>query len=82
MERNSFIEDVGLGYLYERDRGICQLCNQPVDLSLVRPDPMSPAVDHIIPLSKRGEHSKANTQLSHLGCNARKRDRMPAGLLF
>jgi 5-methylcytosine-specific restriction endonuclease McrA len=30
------------------------------------------SLDHVIPISAGGEHSKANTQLAHLGCNAKK----------
>jgi 5-methylcytosine-specific restriction endonuclease McrA len=36
------------------------------------PDPMSPSLDHILPLSKGGTHEPRNVQLAHLGCNVRK----------
>ena len=57
-----FVERVRLPVLVERDRGRCGICGTPV----VRRE-MS--VDHILPLSKGGEHSYANTRLTHLRCN-------------
>lgn len=70
--RAAFVEDVSLGYLVERDNGICQICRESVDMSLAHPDPLSASIDHIQPLSKGGEHSKQNCQLAHLGCNSAK----------
>lgn len=63
--------------IFERDGWICQLCNEAVDATVVWPDRMSKSLDHIIPISKGGVHSRANTQLAHLSCNASKNDRMP-----
>lgn len=64
-KRDQFVEDVLPSVVFERDGGICQLCNSPVD-------PDSFHVDHIYPLSKGGEHSYANTQLAHPSCNMSK----------
>lgn len=36
--------------------------------------PMSASVDHIVPLSRGGEHSMANVQCAHLSCNSSKGD--------
>lgn len=58
--------------VFERDGWVCQLCGEPVDRNLKYPDLGSKSLDHILPLSKGGEHSRANTQLTHLGCNIRK----------
>ena len=71
-------EFVRLSVLAQRDSFRCQLCSAPVDMGLRHPDPMSPSIDHIIPLSKGGEHTMANTQLAHLHCNMSKGNR-PAG---
>ncbi len=57
----------------ERDNFTCALCHEPVDCELRWPHPMSPSLDHIIPLSKDGtSHTYANVQLSHYSCNCRR----------
>jgi 5-methylcytosine-specific restriction endonuclease McrA len=60
--------------VYERDQWTCGLCREPVDPLLPWPDPMSASVDHIVPLSRGGEHSLDNVQSAHLSCNCRKGD--------
>jgi hypothetical protein len=55
--------------IYERDKWVCKICNNPVDKDLKWPDMMSPSLDHIIPLSKGGNHVATNVQLAHLRCN-------------
>ena len=57
---------------------ICGICGKPVDKSLKYPDPMSPTIDHIIPVSKRGDPiALENLQLAHRCCNRLKSDHMP-----
>lgn len=36
---------------------------------------MCPSLDHVIPMSKGGAHSYANTQLAHWLCNVTKGNR-------
>lgn len=67
--------------VFERDRWICQLCGEPVSPECRWPDPLSPSIDHIVPLSMGGEHSIDNVQLAHLGCNSRKGNRVAFGVL-
>lgn len=58
---------------------ICGICGQPVDFSKKYPDPMSPCVDHIIPVDKGGHPSDLNNlQLAHLWCNRQKSDKILA----
>lgn len=64
--------------VFDRDRWVCQLCNEPVDRDVEYPDPGYRSLDHIVPISKGGEHSRRNTQLAHLGCNVAKSNRMTA----
>lgn len=63
-----------LAWLYERDRGVCGICREPVTKLN---GPMRPSVDHIIPLSKGGLHVAANLWLAHYRCNLEKHARLP-----
>ena len=58
--------------IFERDNWICGICNEPIDKELKWPDGKSVSLDHIIPVSKGGNHIPANVQAAHLGCNIRK----------
>lgn len=60
----------------ERDGGICQLCQETVDLTLVWPNPLSLSIDHVHPLSLGGPDTFANVQTSHLVCNIIKGNRV------
>ena len=56
---------------------VCGICGKPVDFSLKYPHPLSPTVDHIIPVSKGGHPSDINNlQLAHRCCNRQKSDRV------
>ena len=65
----SIIETVSLKVLAERDQWICGICGESVDITIKHPDPLSASHDHIVPLSKGGDHSYNNAQLAHLTCN-------------
>ncbi|MBR1555402.1 MAG: HNH endonuclease, partial [Oscillospiraceae bacterium] len=55
----------------------CGICGNPVDFSLKFPHPLSPCIDHIIPVSKGGHPSEiSNLQLAHLCCNRQKSDKL------
>ena len=70
--------------LYRRNRkrilasqSVCAICGRPVDKELKAPDPMSPTVDHIIPINKGGHISDLNNlQLAHWICNRMKSDKL------
>lgn len=58
-----------------RTQTICGICGKPVDFSYKAPHPLSPTVDHIIPVSKGGHPSDiSNLQLAHRCCNRQKSD--------
>lgn len=61
---DSLVEHVDRLILYERDDGICGICQKPVGLDF--------HVDHVVPLSRGGAHSYANTQIAHPSCNISK----------
>lgn len=55
----------------------CGICGKPVDFSYTYPHPLSPTVDHIIPVSKGGHPTDLdNLQLAHRCCNRAKSDRL------
>ena len=55
--------------IFERDGWVCGICHEPIDPEVKWPDPMSKSLDHIIPISEGGVHTRANVRASHLGCN-------------
>jgi hypothetical protein len=58
--------------LYWRDKGICQICQQPIDTDLKYPDPKSFSIDHIVPRSVKPDHTFENLRSTHLRCNLRR----------
>lgn len=56
---------------------VCAICGAPIDKTLKFPHPLSPSIDHIIPVSKGGHPSNPdNLQLTHLACNRAKADKI------
>ena len=56
---------------------VCGICGKPVDFSYKFPHPLSPCIDHIIPVAKGGHPSDlANLQLAHFWCNRQKSDKL------
>ena len=65
--------------VFMRDGYICQICGKPCDTtdkSWGGCGPMSPSVDHIIPLVSGGTHTWDNVQCAHVICNSYKRDQV------
>jgi len=62
------VEKIIAELIYKRDRWICQICFKRV----ARKDA---TLDHVVPLSKVGEHSYRNVVLAHFVCNSRKGNR-------
>lgn len=60
-----------------RTQNTCGICGKPVDVSIKAPDPLSPVVDHIVPINKGGHPSAMeNLQLAHWTCNRQKSDKL------
>lgn len=58
-------------------QNVCGICGKPVDKQLKAPDPMSPVIDHIVPINKGGHPSDIdNLQLAHWTCNRQKSDKL------
>lgn len=59
---------------------VCGICGRPVDFSYRYPHPLSPCIDHIIPIAKGGHPSDIdNMQLAHWTCNRAKSDKIFTG---
>lgn len=58
--------------VYERDGWMCRICGSEIDRAVLRPDPLSASLDHVVPLSRGGDHTQENSVPAHLRCNIRK----------
>jgi len=70
------IEDFNDIEIFERDNWVCGLCEKKINRRRRYPDPLSASLDHVIPLSKGGHHTRVNAQATHLRCNISKGDRV------
>lgn len=69
-KRAAFVEDVDPILIWERDEGVCGICGGSAD-------PKDWHLDHVIPLSRGGLHSRGNVQVSHPRCNLSKHNKHP-----
>lgn len=60
--------------VFRRDGWRCQTCGHSTRAHRF-PHPRAATLDHIVPLSKGGEHTKANTQCLCFSCNTSKGNR-------
>lgn len=62
-------------------QNVCGICGMPVDFEYKYPHPLSPCIDHIVPVAKGGHPSDLqNLQLAHWTCNRQKSDKItPSG---
>lgn len=72
QKRTTAVELIRYEDIYDRDRGICQLCFTDVPLSLNWPHEGAGTLDHIYPLVLGGCHVWDNLQLVHSRCNIAK----------
>lgn len=76
LQKRQWVEDVDLATLGKRDKWQCHLCGKRVrQKPRHKRDPDMASIDHLIPISLGGQHSYANTAISHLRCNLSKRTR-------
>ncbi|MGR5960977.1 HNH endonuclease [Bacillus cereus] len=61
--------------LYERDKGICHICNGRTNLKVHYNDDSYPTIDHLTPVVKGGTHTWDNVKIAHRKCNTLKRDK-------
>lgn len=71
------VEVVSLLRVAERDNWTCYLCQRAVVrfATIVREQW---SMEHVVPLSKGGDHSYSNVRLAHRGCNSSKSNKLPS----
>ena len=63
--------------IFQRDNWLCQICGIATPRELRGTvKKRAPELDHIVPLSRGGDHSPENTRCTCRGCNARKGDKL------
>lgn len=71
-QRNATVEIFSPAYILKRDKYICQACGKKTKPKEKPTHPLYPNVDHIVPLSMGGEHSKKNCRCVCASCNSKK----------
>lgn len=56
----------------ERDAWTCWICGGPIARRHRNDDPLSPSVDHVVPLALGGTDDDENLKAAHRGCNSRR----------
>ena len=64
--------------IYERDGWRCAICGKPVKRGVNGRHPLQPSLDHIVPLSLGGAHTRDNVRCTHLHCNVTRMNKGPA----
>lgn len=62
IQAGVYIEEVDRLVVFQRDNGMCHLCQLPVD-------PDNWHLEHKVPISKGGLHCYSNVGVSHPDCN-------------
>ena len=71
--KSSKVEIVEPLEIFHRDGWTCQICYKPVNPKSIDPyDPQRVTLDHRLPISLGGAHTKTNLQTAHLACNSSK----------
>lgn len=65
---------ITLARLYLRDKGVCYLCGQQVNMDANPNANDYGSIDHVTPVSKGGQHTWGNVRLAHRKCNMAKLD--------
>jgi 5-methylcytosine-specific restriction endonuclease McrA len=75
-------KSVSRARIAERDGYRCHLCGRAVRMRAKAPHPLSPSLDHLVPLAAGGRHEPSNVALAHYACNVRRREFGAAQLLL
>jgi hypothetical protein len=75
IRSNGSVESFSVHEIGERDNWLCGICRDTshlVDPAIRHPGPLAPSIDHIVPVSSGGTHTRDNVQISHWFCNQEK----------
>ena len=72
--RGATIERFTKEEIFIRDSWRCKLCGKKLKPGAKFPHPLYPTIDHIVPLSKGGQHTRLNVQAACFICNSMKGD--------
>ena len=64
----STIEKFKASEIYKRDNWICGICQHPIVIG-------DESIDHVIPVSKGGQHTRKNVRAAHYVCNRNRGNR-------
>jgi 5-methylcytosine-specific restriction endonuclease McrA len=81
---NGRVERIDAKAIFQRDGWRCQLCGKKVEKRLYKTKGTkryanAPSLDHIIPISRGGEHTRTNVQCACYLCNCKKGNRTSDG---
>jgi 5-methylcytosine-specific restriction endonuclease McrA len=81
---NGNLEKINPKDIFERDGWRCQICGKKVLKGLYKIKGTkryhnAPSIDHIIPISRGGQHTKSNVQCACYLCNCKKGNRVSDG---
>lgn len=63
--------------IYTRDDWVCGICGEAIDRDVPAGWKRAGSIDHIIPLSRGGNHTRDNVQAAHISCNSKKGNLLP-----
>jgi 5-methylcytosine-specific restriction endonuclease McrA len=81
MRANGPVESFTHAEIGERDDWVCGICQDPKRLVDPRPGAaraLSPSLDHIVPVSGGGTHTRGNVRITHLWCNVERNSGEPS----
>ena len=82
LKRGSETEKFTKLEIFDRDGWRCGICRGKIRRALRHPHPRSISLDHKIPVTCGGAHTRVNVQAAHLRCNVAKSNRIKNEQLF
>jgi 5-methylcytosine-specific restriction endonuclease McrA len=69
-------ESFAAAEIFERDAHRCWICGDEALIEVPKTHPLRATLEHVVPLSRGGAHTRANVRCAHLICNLQKGDRV------